>query len=289
MRDRPGPVIGLESKLMPNVAILGAGDRGAAIAHALASRGRLASVLLIDDNAGVAAGKALDIRQSGPVDRSDVRVESGSDPLSAVGAEVIVLADAADAGEWRDDKALMLVDRLKRAGTRAAIVLAGPNQLKLMALAAGELGMPADRLIGTAASALVGAVRALVGIETGGSGVNVSVTLGGLPPALVVAWSSATIDGTLVTDRVPAHRLVAIGDSLKRFWPPSPRAVAAPTARIVEALVLGSRQLHQAVTVTDGARGRLAMLPLSLGQGRVLEVVRPSVTPREWTAMEGGG
>jgi malate dehydrogenase len=271
---------------MSSVAILGAGERGAAVAHALAMRARVRDVLLIDENAGVAAGKALDIRQSGPVDRSDVRVESASDPLAAAGAGVIVFADAVDGGEWRDDKGLALVDRLKRAGSKAALVFAGPNQIKLMSLTAKELGWPGDRLIGTAASALVGTVRSLVGLETGGSGVNVSVTLGGVPPSVVVAWSSATIDGTLVTDRVPAHRLMAIGDSLKKFWPPSPRAVAAPTALIVEALTMGSRRLHQAVTVVDGARGRLAMLPLSLGEGRVLSVVRPSVTPQERTAME---
>lgn len=274
---------------MSGVAILGAGELGGAIAHALAGRGRIREITLVDEAADVASGKALDIRQTGPIDRLDVHVGAAADLLSAAGASVIVLADAVGSGEWKDDHGLALVDRLVRAGTAAAFVFAGPNQTTLMRAASRELGVAADRIVGTAAAAVVGTVRALVGLEAGSAGAGVSVTVGGRPPTFVVAWSSATIAGSLVTDRVPAHRLLAVGQSLKRFWPPSVRAIAAPTSRIVEALVRGSRDLHQALTILDsdfGSRGGVAMMPLSIGPGRVLARVMPSLSPQERTEIE---
>jgi malate dehydrogenase len=274
---------------MSGVAILGAGELGGAIAHALAGRGWVREITLVDDAADVATGKALDILQTGPIDRLDVRVGAAGDLLSAAGASVIVLADAVDSGEWKDDRGLALVDRLVRAGTTAAFVFAGPHQTTLMRAAARELGVAADRMVGTAPAAVVGTVRALLGLETGGAGGGVSVTVGGRPPTFVVAWSSATISGSLVTDRVPAHRLLAVGQSLKRFWPPSARAIAAPTTRIIEAFVRGSRDLHQALTILDGdfgSRGGVAMMPLAIGPGRVLARVIPSLSPQERTEIE---
>jgi len=274
---------------MSGVAILGAGELGGAIAHALAGRGRVRDVTLVDEAADIAAGKALDIQQTGPIDRIDVRVGAAADLLSAAGASVIVLADAVGSGEWKDDRGLAAVDRLMRAGTAAAFVFAGPNQTTLMRAASRELGVAADRLVGTAAAAVVGTVRALVGLEAGGAGAGVSVTVGGRPPTFVVAWSSATISGSLVTDRIPAHRLLAVAQSLRRFWPPSARAIAAPTTRIIEALVRGSRDLHQALTILDGefgSRGGVGMMPLSIGPGRVLARVMPSLSPQERTEIE---
>jgi malate/lactate dehydrogenase len=50
---------------MYKVAIFGAGDLGGALARALATAGVVGRVTLIDDAHQVAAGKALDIRQSG--------------------------------------------------------------------------------------------------------------------------------------------------------------------------------------------------------------------------------
>jgi malate dehydrogenase len=271
---------------MSTVAILGAGDLGGAIAHAIATRGRIGAVTLVDETPGVAAGKALDIRQSGPIDRVDVRIDASTDLLAASGASVIVFADATGAGEWKDDRGLGLVAKFVRAGSQAAFVFAGANPASMMTLAARELGVASDRMIGTAASAVPGTVRALVGLETDGSGTDVSVVVTGRPPASVVAWSSATIGASLVADRVPAHRLAAISESLKKLWPPSPRAVAAPSARIVEALVFGSRQLHQALSLLDGElgpRGAAGLLPLSLGRGRILARVLPSLSPQERT------
>ena len=77
---------------------------------------------------------------------------------------------------------------------------------------------------------------------------------------------------------------MAISEAVKRFWPPGPYAIGAATARIVEALLMGSRQLHPATTVLDGEPGPsgvATLLPLELGRGRILRRAMPSLSPRE--------
>ena len=273
---------------MSNVAILGAGDLGGAITHALVARGRVRDLGLVDDNGNVAAGKALDLMQSAPIDRVDVRIDSAADPLAAAGAKVIVLADPAGKGEWQGESGLAIVQRLLRAGSQATFVFAGATQVPLMTTAVRELNLPANRAIATAGSAAVGSVRALVGLELDGAGASVSIVVSGCPPKSIIAWSSATADGAPIGDRVPAHRQLAVRQALATFWPPTPRAIAAPTARVIEALMHGSRQLHQAVTVLDGEfgrRGGAAMLPLRVAHGRVAARVVPAFSPQELTAV----
>jgi len=269
---------------MPRVALLGAGPIGASIAHRLSERGPARDILLIDDNAGVAQGKALDIMQAGPIEGSHARLTGGSDPLAAAGADVVVLADDTVKGVWAGDAGLQLIGQLMRAGTTAPFVFAGASQIPLMETAARELHVPGDRLIGTAASAIEPIVASLVNIELGRTGTVVCVT--GRPPAVTVAWSAATIGGTLLTDLVPAHRLLAIAQSIARFWPPGPQATAAPTARVIEALLSGCRRSLSAMTILDGelgVRGRAGLLPLEIGNRRVLQRNVPSLSPQERT------
>jgi malate dehydrogenase len=268
------------------IAVFGAGPIGGAIAQRLAERARVGDVLLIDENASVAAGKALDIRQSGPVTGTDANLSGTSDPLAAVGADVIVFADDTAGGPWDGDRGLKLIERLLRSGTNAPFVFAAPSQLPLMETAARELHVATNRMAGTSASAMAPIVASLVNIELGQTGTQ--VTVAGRPPAFVVGWSSATIGGSLVTDVVSAHKLLAISQSLSKLWPTGPQAAAAPTALVIEALVAGSRRMLDAVTILDGeygVRGRAALLPLEIGQGRVLRRGSPSLSPQERNEM----
>lgn len=269
---------------MPTVAILGAGPLGTSIAHTLARRARVRDVCLIDAAANVAAGKALDIKQSGPVEGYDTRVSGDGNILAAASASVIVVADSHESGEWEGERGLALVRQLITAGATGPIIFAGPKQTWLMEASAAELGVPTDRLIGTAAAALTGAARALVALEVNGSGADVSLVVTGRPPSFVIAWSSATIGGSLATDQVPAHRLMAISGQLKGLWPTGPYAIAAATAPIVEGLLSGTRAHVPAMVIVDqefGVRNRAALLPVTLGNGRILARHKPSLSQQE--------
>lgn len=274
---------------MSTIAILGAGPIGANVAQVLARRARIRDIRLIDAAGGVATGKALDIRQSGPVEGYDTRLSGDNSPLAAVGADAIVIADEHEHGEWEGDRGLALLRQLVAAGSRGPFVFAGPGQTWLMEACATELRIPADRIIGSAAAALCGAVRGLASLEADGSGADVSLVVTGRPPAFVVAWSCATIGGSLMTDRVPAHRLRAINQQLPQLWPSHAYAIAAATAPVVEGLLSGSRADVPAMTVVDGqwgVRHRAVLLPLALGHGRVTAWHLPSLSPQERVEFE---
>lgn len=266
------------------VAILGAGEIGAATAFALARRARVADVRLIDAAGTVAAGKALDMRQTGPVEGFDTRLSGHTDVLDAVGASALVIADAMDGGEWEDDKGLALIKKLLAAGATAPLVFAGPRQAWLMEAAVRELGAIADRMVGTAASAVHAGTRALVALEMNGSAVDVHLPVVGRGPAFTIGWTSGTVAGTSLAAAMPAHRMLAVADLVKKLWPPKANAIGAATAVAVEGLLFGARRHTYATTVLEGEfgeRGVAAMLPLVLGHGRVEQRLAPSLSTQE--------
>jgi hypothetical protein len=153
-----------------------------------------------------------------------------------------------------------------------------------MEAAAREARVPIDRIIGTAAGAVSNTVVSLLHIETGLAGATVAVA--GKPPSFVVCWSAATVGGRLASEAVPAHRLLAISQSLGKLWPLGPQAIAGPTSLAVEGLLGGSRTPLTAAVITDGeysARGVAALLPIELGDRRILRRAVPSQSPQERT------
>src|SRR5215468_5810702 len=112
---------------MSVVAIFGAGELGGALASKLAARARVREIRLIDPAAGVAAGKALDILQAGPIELSTVSLTAPADEagaMRAVGeADVIVLADQIGTPgtppvEIQGESGLTLLRRLRGQNTR---------------------------------------------------------------------------------------------------------------------------------------------------------------------------
>src|SRR5215207_8117059 len=120
------------------------------MAHALAVRDRVAEIRLIDPSGTIARGKALDIQQSAPVDNFSTRVTAAESIAAAVGADVIVVADAAGGGEHAGEAGLALVRQLVRAGHRSPLLFAGAQQQDVMAMAVAELHLPRSHVLGSA-------------------------------------------------------------------------------------------------------------------------------------------
>ena len=72
------------------IALIGAGNIGGTLAHLIGLK-ELGDVVLFDVFGGVAAGKALDIMQSGPVDGFDSLMTGGSDYAAIKGADVVIV------------------------------------------------------------------------------------------------------------------------------------------------------------------------------------------------------
>lgn len=270
---------------MSTVAILGAGPLAGALAHKLAQRGRVSAVRLIDAQESVARGKALDIVQSGPVDGFATRVTGDGSHLAALGADVVVIADAADGTEHAGEAALTTVRQLIAAGLTAPLLFAGGLQRELMMRCAGELRIRPQHVLGSAPGALASAMRALAGVILDTSPVEISLMVVGVPPRHgVVTWQEATVSGQPLPNVMPAHEIAALTARMPGLWPPGAYALGSAAARVAEALCHGSRR--QFSCFVDAGRGSIVALPVVLGRGGVKQVLQPVLTSAERTLLE---
>lgn len=270
------------------LAIAGAGPIAGALAQRIASRERFREVRLIDASGTQAAGKALDIRQAGPVDGYDARVTGHTAFDAAGGASVVAIADRFDGAEWEGDAGLTMLAGLLPTIGEAPLVFTGAKQLWLMEAAHRELKVPVSRMAGSAPMALESALRALTALAIDGSPNDISMRAYGRPPdRIVIAWTSATAAGSALEHVLPAHQRFAIADRAKGLWPPGPTALGSAAARIAEAFVNGSRrQLTCAVVSDTPPRGIAAAMPVQIGRGRILKVNRPALSTREQVELD---
>jgi len=270
---------------MSVIAIIGAGPLGAALAHKLAGRGRVAEVRLIDPEEAVAQGKALDILQSGPVENAHVKVSGTGSLHAAVGADVIVFADNVAGAEHSGEAGLALVRQLQAAGSSAPLLFAGATQRQLMQPCIRELHIPSAGVLGSAPAALASALRALCGAILDTSAAEVSLQVVGVPPkGTVVAWQEGTVSGQPLTAVMGAHEIAALSSRIPGLWPPGPFALASAAARVAEALCSGSRRQYSCFV--DVGRGRVAAMPVVLTRGGLARIVEPALSSQERTLLE---
>jgi malate dehydrogenase len=272
------------------IAIVGSGALGGAVAHALALGDRVPEIRLIDTAGSVARGKALDLLQSSPIDSFSTRITSGDAVEAAVGAGVVVIADAAAGDrEHGGEDGLALLRRLVRAGSRAPVLFAGAGQADLLGRAVTELHVPRALLVGSAPFALESALRALAGVALDGSPVEVSLRVVGIPPRhAVVAWETATAHGQPLSTELAPHVIAALTSRIPGLWPPGPYALGAAAARLAEAIAHGSRRRFSCFVATDGGPVRAAVMamPAELGPRGVVRVLEPALTRQERTGLE---
>lgn len=275
------------------LVIIGAGDTAGAIAQRAASRERFRDIRMIEEGPAsdaphgrtVAEGKALDIRQAGPVDGYDTRLTGHTSLDAAAGASVVVIADRMGGAEWEGDAALSMLARLLPLIGDAPIAFAGANQLWLIEAAHRELKVPASRMAGSAPIALEGALRALAAVACDRSATGVQLHAYGRPPTrIVIGWSAAVADGSPLEQVLPQPQRVAIADRAKALWPPGPTALGAAAARVAEAFAFGSRREFTCTVIGDGSvlpRGLAAAVPVTFTRGRIFKVNRPALSSRE--------
>jgi malate dehydrogenase len=275
---------------MQEVAIIGAGELGGAVAHALARTNLVRSIRLIDETRRVAAGKALDIAQAAPVEGFATQVSGSADVSTAAGASIVIVADRINGGEWQGEDGLALLKRLTYTAPDASLVCAGPSQRELVDRGVRELKFARTRLFGSAPEALAGAARALVALAFNGSPRDIALSVLGVPPAqVVIPWADATFAGLALTrllDEPARRRLEARVNAL---WPPGPYALAAATAVVVEAMAGRSRRVASCFVAPDlsmGANLRTGALPVRLGAMGIIEVLSPSLSAVERVALD---
>jgi len=275
---------------MCEVGIIGAGELGGAVAHLLARRDFARTITLVDESGRVAAGKALDIAQAAPVEGFATQVSGTTDVSAAAGADVIVVAEAVNGGEWQGDAGLALLRRLGASAPRAVIVCAGGEARELVDRGVRELKLSRTRLVGTAPEALAAGVRALVALHVNGSPRDVVLSVLGAPPRhAVVAWEEATIGGFALTGQLDEPTRRRIAGRVPALWPPGPHALAAAAVKAVAAIGGRGRQIVGCFVGPDtasGTRTRATALPVRFDASGIAGVITPALNTSERVALE---
>ena len=275
---------------MSDIAIIGAGELGGALAHLLARRSAAAAIRLIDDRGRVAEGKSLDIMQAGPVEGFGTALTGSTDMMTAGGATVVIVADRAAGAEWQGEEGLRLVARLRDLAPAAVILCAGGSQRELVDASVRELHLDRRRVLGTAPEALAAGARALVALALDGSPRDVRLTVLGHPPMrTIVPWDDATVGGfrlTRLLDEPGRRRLAA---RLAAMWPPGPHALAAACGHAVDAILGRTRTMTSCFVAPEESarhRARTVAVPVRLGPQGLETVVLPPLSVIDQVAFD---
>lgn len=193
------------------IALIGAGNIGGTLAHMIGLK-ELGDVVLFDVFGGVAAGKALDIMQSGPVDGFDAVMTGGSDYAAIKGADVVIVTAGfpRTPGMSRDDligkNAGVIAEVAEGIRTQcpSAFVIVITNPLDAMVWVMKEKsGLPANRVVGMAGVLDSSRFRLFLAQEFGVSVEDVTAfVLGGHGDSMVPLIRYSTVAGIPVPDLI---------------------------------------------------------------------------------------
>jgi len=277
---------------MTTVAVIGAGDLGGAIAHALARRDAVRRVVLVDTSAAIAAGKALDIQQSGAIEGFHTRVSGTDDSTRVIGCSVCIIADRAGLRneEWQGEAGLAQLITLRPLVGNAPVIFAGALQAELLLTSTREAGLARERAIGSSPEAIASAIRSIVALEARCAPAEVMLTVLGAPPAdFVVPWSEASIGGYALERVLTTVQLGRIEARASRLWPPGVYSLGLAATRVTEAIVTSSRGALSVLTVLGGefgVRNRVGALPVIFSALGIAHTRAPSLSTRERVQVE---
>ena len=294
------------------IALVGAGNIGGTLAHLIGLK-ELGDVVLFDVFGGVAAGKALDIAQSSPVDGFDCTLSGGSDYAAIAGADVVIVTAGFPRmpGMSRDD---LLTKNAGVIGQVAegiktycpdAFVICITNPLDVMVWALQQKsGLPANRVVGMAGVLDSSRFRLFLAQEFGVSVEDVTAfVLGGHGDTMVPLTRYSTVAGIPVPDLIEMgwttqERIDAIvqrtanggGEIVKllekgsAFYAPAASAIA-----MAESFLKDKKRVLPAAVMLNGEYGQSGLyvgVPVVLGAGGVERIVEVKFSPEEQAAFD---
>ena len=291
------------------VSIIGGGGRvGSNAAFALQCAGIVSEIQILDANADMAEGEALDLLH-GSSAIADQRICSG-DYARAKDSDIFVIT----AGLRRkpDESRLDLINRnvalfagilasIKAAGFRRdALIFVVSNPVDILTqLAASTLGLPWSQVLGLGTMLDTARFRSLIASELKLAPTQVkALILGEHGDSMFPVWSSATCGG-LPLAKFPGvtptfqsqifERTKGSGAEVIRRKGGAGWAVGLTIAEVVHAIAHDQRQVLPVSTVQQGAyglRGVAISVPTVVGRAGALSHVELELWPKEAQALQ---
>ncbi len=294
------------------IALIGAGNIGGTLAHLVGLKD-LGDVVLFDVFGGVAAGKALDIMQSGPVNGFDSLMTGGSDYASIKGADVVIVTAGfpRTPGMSRDDligkNAGVIAEVAEGIKTHCsdAFVIVITNPLDAMVWVMKEKSeLPANRVVGMAgvldssrfrlflAHEFKVSVEDVTAFVLGGHGDSmVPLTrysaVAGIPvPDLVkMGWTTQDrIDAIVTRTANGGGEIVKLLERGSAFYAPAASAIA-----MAESYLKDKRRVLPCAAYLNGEYGVSGLyvgVPVVIGANGVERIVEIALDPQEKAAFD---
>ncbi len=290
------------------ISIIGAGNVGATCAHWAAGKA-LGDIVLLDIVEGMPQGKALDLRQAGPIEGFDASITGTNDYADTSGSDVVIITSGLPRkpGMSRDEllaantKIVAEVSGQVAAASPQAVLVVVSNPLDAMVYAAWKVsGFPTHRVVGQAGILDTGRFRAFLAEAIGCSVADVrAMLLGGHGDDMVPLPRYTTVGGVPVTQLLPKETIDAIvartrtggGEIVGLLKTGSAYyAPAAASVQMAEAILLDRKRILPCAAYCDreyNVGGYFVGVPALLGAGGVEKVVEIDLTAEERAAFNG--
>ncbi len=288
------------------ITVVGAGHVGETTAQRLLEQG-LGDVVLTDIVEGMPQGKALDLREAGPVEGYDFHPTGTNDYADTKDSDIVIVTAGLPRkpGMSRDDllqKNFQIVksvtEQVAKYSPNAILILVSNPLDAMVQVALKVSGFPHHRVMGMAGVLDSARFRTFISMELDVSVENVhAFVLGGHGDSMVPLPRYSTVAGIPITELLPADRVEALvqrtrdgGAEIVKLLKTG-SAYYAPSAAVVEMVdsILNDRKkiLPCAAYLTGqyGQDGVFAGVPVKLGSGGVEEVIEIKLTDEENAAF----
>ena len=263
----------------------------------------ICDVTMIDVVEGMPQGKALDMRQSGPLQDFGREIVGSNDYAACAGSEVVVVTAGLARKPGMDRMELLQKNVGIVAGVAKAIRERAPNSvivmvtnpLDVMAYVAMKVsGFPRARVVGMAGVLDSARFRAFIAMELGMSIVDVSaMVLGGHGDSMVPLPRFSTVGGVPITELMDAATIARISDRTRKGGAEivnllkTGSAYYAPgtsSAQMAEAILKDRRHLLPCSVHLRGEFGLSGVfcgVPVVVGKGGLKKVVALKLSNEE--------
>jgi len=289
------------------VTVIGAGNVGASCAQLLAQRD-YADVVVMDIIEGLPQGKALDLRQAGPIRYYDTNLVGTNKYEDTANSDVVVITSGVPRkpGMSRDDLVLTNMKIVKEVTENVAkhspkcIIIMVANPLDAMAhLALHVSKFPRNRVIGMSGILDTARFRTFVAMELGVSVEDVSaLILGGHGDQMVPITRLAAVGGVPLSELMPQDKIAKIAERTVKggaeivallktgsaFYAPG-----AGAAQIVDSIILDKKRVLPCSVYLEGEygiKGVFVGVPVKIGNGGIEKIIEVKLTAEENAALK---
>lgn len=290
------------------ITVVGGGNVGATAAQRIAEKELANEVVLVDIIEGVPQGKSLDMYESAPIERFDVRMIGTQGYDETAGSDIVLITAglARKPGMSRDDLLLKNAEIIqgitKEVAKRSpnSIIIMVTNPLDVMTYVAHKIsGFPKLRVMGMAGVLDSARFRSFIAMELDVSVRDVSAfVLGGHGDTMVPLPRYSTVAGIPLPDLMDEATIKRLVDRTANggaeivkllgtgsaYYAPSASAV-----EMIESIVKDQKRILPCSVWLEGEYGQKNVfcgVPVKLGRKGIEQIVQIKLTADEQKALD---